>query len=415
MRNDLKFMRLALRLARRGYGATSPNPMVGAVLVKGGKIIGRGWHRRAGGPHAEIEALHDAQKRGHSAKGSMLFVTLEPCCTHGRTPPCTDAISAAGIKRVVIGTVDPNPKHAGRAFKILKRAGIEVTMPGIADVRPSSSSIRNTATRRRDAGAPRADSIATECERLNEAFNHWIVHRTPFVTVKAAMTLDGKIATAGGESKWITGKEARACGMKLRQGADAVLVGINTILADNPSLTVRSNANSKANIQHSTFNIQHPQLRRMVLDSMARTPLDARVVSDKFAALTTIVVSKSAPKSRVAALAKRVNVLVAPLAKSAIGNRQSAIDLRWLLKKLGSENVTSLLVEGGGEVNASFLLGGLAQRVAFFYAPKILGGRDSRKAVAGEGARSLAEMVQLRDVEWQRLGPDWLLTAQVNA
>ena len=146
---------------------------------------------------------------------------------------------------------------------------------------------------------------------------------------------------------------------------------------------------------------------------MVRTPLDAKVVSDKFAALTTIVVSKSAPKSRVAALAKRVNVLVAPLAKSAIGNRQSAIDLRWLLKKLGSENVTSLLVEGGGEVNASFLLGGLAQRVAFFYAPKILGGRDSRKAVAGEGARSLAEVVQLRDVEWQRLGPDWLLTAQV--
>jgi diaminohydroxyphosphoribosylaminopyrimidine deaminase/5-amino-6-(5-phosphoribosylamino)uracil reductase len=151
----------------------------------------------------------------------------------------------------------------------------------------------------------------------------------------------------------------------------------------------------------------------MVLDSMARTPLDARVVSDKFAALTTIVVSKSAPKSRVAALAKRVNVLVAPLAKSAIGNRQSAIDLRWLLKKLGSENVTSLLVEGGGEVNASFLLGGLAQRVSFFYAPKILGGRDSRKAVAGEGARSLAEVIQLRDVEWKRIGPDLLLIARV--
>jgi diaminohydroxyphosphoribosylaminopyrimidine deaminase/5-amino-6-(5-phosphoribosylamino)uracil reductase len=257
--------------------------------------------------------------------------------------------------------------------------------------------------------------LADECTRLNEAFNHWIVHRTPFVTVKAAMTLDGKIATASGESKWITAEAARARAMKLRRGADAVLVGINTILADDPSLTFRSNANSKGNIQHSTFNIQHPKPRRIILDSMARTPLDAKVVSDKFAALTTIVVSKSAPKSRVAALAKRVNVIVAPAVRpSTLGPRLSTrINLRWLLKKLGVENVTSLLVEGGGEVNASFLLSGLARRVAFFYAPKILGGRDSRKAVAGEGARSLAEAVRLHDVEWKRLGPDLLLTARV--
>ena len=253
MRNDLKFMRLALRLARRGYGTTSPNPMVGAVLVKGGKIIGRGWHRRAGGPHAEIEALRDAQKRGRNPRGSTLFVTLEPCCTHGRTPPCTDAIIAAGIKRVVIGTVDPNPKHAGRAFKILRRAGIEVISLDKGRARHSVRAVRSLARQWRAEDCAPCQKLADECARLNEAFNHWIVHRTPFVTVKAAMTLDGKIATAGGESKWITGEAARACGMKLRQGADAVLVGINTILADDPSLTVRSERQFQS--KHSTFKV----------------------------------------------------------------------------------------------------------------------------------------------------------------
>jgi diaminohydroxyphosphoribosylaminopyrimidine deaminase/5-amino-6-(5-phosphoribosylamino)uracil reductase len=230
------------------------------------------------------------------------------------------------------------------------------------------------------------------------------------------MTLDGKIATASGESKWITGKLARAYAMKLRQGADAILVGINTILADDPSLTVRLNADSKGNIEHPTSNIQHPKLRRIVLDSMARTPLKAKVVSDEFAALTTIVVSKYAPKNRAAALAKRVNVIVAPATKRrARGDAPyQKIDLRCLMRKLGAENVTSLLVEGGGEANASFLLAGFAQRVAFFYAPKILGGRDARKAVAGEGARSLAEVIRLRDVEWKRIGKDLLLTARVE-
>jgi diaminohydroxyphosphoribosylaminopyrimidine deaminase/5-amino-6-(5-phosphoribosylamino)uracil reductase len=413
--SDAHFLRPALRLARRSHGTTSPNPMVGAVLVKGGKIIGRGWHRRAGGPHAEIEALRDAQKQGHNAKGATLYVTLEPCSTHGRTPPCTDAIIAAGIKRVVVGVTDPNPKHSGRAFKILRRAGIEVTSLGKGRARHSVRAVPDLARQRRAEDCAPYQKLADECARLNEAFNHWIVHRTPFVTVKAAMTLDGKIATASGESKWITGEKARAYGMQLRQGADAVLVGINTIIADNPSLTARVKSRDRENIEHPTSNIQHPKLLRVVLDSMARTPLAAKVASDEFAALTTIVVSKYAPKNRVAALAKRVNVLVAPAVRpSALDSRLSTrIALRWLLKKLGAENVTSLLVEGGGEVNASFLLGGLAQRVAFFYAPKILGGRDSRKAVAGEGARSLAEVIRLRDVEWKRLGPDLLLTARV--
>jgi len=364
-------MHMGLRLAKCGFGAASPNPMVGAVLVKGGKIIGRGWHRRAGLPHAEIEALRDAQKRGHNPRGATLYVTLEPCCTHGRTPPCTDAIISAGIKRVVIGATDPNRKHASKGFKILRRAGIEVVHGILGD----------------------------ECTKLNETFNHWIVHHTPFVTVKAAMTLDGKIATADGESKWITGEKARAHGMKLRQGSDAVLIGINTILADNPSLTARKR------MADGRWQTEKP-IRRIILDSMARTPLNAKVVNDGFTALTTIVAIKSAPKNRVAKLARRASVLVAP-------GRDGKIDLRWLLKKLGSENVAGLLVEGGGEVKASFLLGGFAQRVAFFYAPKILGGRGSRKAVAGDGIKSLSEVIRLREIEWRRTGPDLMMTALV--
>jgi diaminohydroxyphosphoribosylaminopyrimidine deaminase / 5-amino-6-(5-phosphoribosylamino)uracil reductase len=388
-------MRLALRLARRGCGVTSPNPMVSAVLVKDGKIIGRGWHRRAGLPHAEIEALRDAERRGHNPKGATLYVTLEPCCTHGRTPPCTDTIIAAGIKRVVVGATDPNPKHAGRAFKILRRAGITVDSFGV----PRSRGPNRLKAELR--------TLADECARLNEAFNHWIVHRTPFVTVKAAMTLDGKIATATGESKWITGEKARAHGMKLRQGSDAILVGINTILADDPALTAR------ARMEDGGWKMAKP-IRRIVLDSLARTPLDAKVVTDEFGPQTTIVVSKRAPHRRVAALAKRVNVLVAPLANSSSPvTRHPSLNLRWLLKRLGAENVTSLLVEGGGEVNASFLLGGFTRRVVFFYAPKILGGRDAHKAVAGEGAKSLAAVLQLHEVEWKKVGDDLMMTALV--
>ena len=378
--SDLEFMRLALRLARRGYGATSPNPMVGAVLVKGGRIIGRGCHRKAGRPHAEIEALGDAQRHGCPARGASLYVTLEPCCTHGRTPPCTEAIIAAGIQHVFAGATDPNPNHAGKGFEILRRAGIEVSRGLLAD----------------------------ECARLNEAFNHWIVNRTPFVTVKAAMTLDGKIATAGGESKWITGEKARALGMKLRLGSDAILVGVNTVLADDPSLTVRMNAAKRDGRVAKS-------IRRLVLDSMARTPLTARVVSDEQAALTTIIVSQYAPKNRVAALGKRVNVLVAPTTKpSSSATRLPSLNLPWVLKKLGAEHVTRLLVEGGGEVNASFLLGRLAQRVAFFYAPKVLGGSDARRGVAGDGARNLSDVIQLREVQWRKVGDDLLLTAVIQ-
>ncbi len=365
---DESFLRRALQLARRGVGRTSPNPKVGAVLVRGGKVIGEGWHRRAGLPHAEVEALSDAARRGERVRGATLFVTLEPCCTHGRTPPCTDAILAAGIRRIVVAATDPNPKHSGEGFEILRRAGVAVTT-GV---------------------------LSAEAARINEAFNHWIVRRTPFVTVKAAMTVDGKIATASGESKWITGARSRQVAMRLRFDSDAVLVGINTVLADDPSLTARA----------PSGHVRKP-LQRFVLDALARTPLGSVLVSDEFAALTTVVVSRTAPVGRVKALAKRARVLVAPA-------RAGRINLRWLLQRLGSEGITSLLVEGGGEVNAAFLEAGLAQRVEFFYAPKILGGREARRGVAGEGAKQLADLIELREIRWRRVGQDLWLSARVG-
>lgn len=360
-------MRLALRLAQRGYGKTSPNPMVGAVLVKRGEIIGRGWHHKAGEPHAEIEAFRDAEKKGKTVRGSTLYVTLEPCCSHGRTPPCTDAIVQRGVKRVVVAATDPNPRHAGHGFKILSAHGIQVAH-GLE---------------------------AARATRLNEGFNQWIVHRTPFVTVKAAMTLDGKIATAAGESKWITSEASRQHAMKIRQGVDAILVGINTVLLDDPGLTVRGEKLVTACPRH-----------RIILDPRGQTPLKAKLVSDEFRACTTIVTTERAAKTVISRLSTRVRVIVAPL-------KNGRIDLRWLLTQLGKEQVSTLLVEGGGETNALFLRENLAHRVAFFYAPKILCGRDARKGVAGEPLTDLAQKRVLKEVEWSQLGPDLFLTARI--
>jgi len=343
--------------------------MVGAVLVKSGKIIGRGWHRRAGEPHAEIEALNDARSRGAEAHGAELYVTLEPCCTHGRTPPCTDAIIGRGIRKVVVAAIDPNPDHSGKGLELLKRAGIKVT----------------------------SGVLEAEAMRLNEAFNHWMIHRTPFVTVKAAMSLDGKVATSSGESKWITGEKARACAMHLRQGSDTVLVGINTIIADDPALTVREDSGRPIKVP-----------RRIIVDSSGRTPLRAKVVSDRFAARTTVVVTGRAAENRVRALRRKVNVLVAP-------DVDGCVNLTWLLKRLGKEGVTSLLVEGGGEINAAFILGGLAHRVAFFYAPKVLCGRDAVKAVAGEGISLLDAVIKLQEMEYRWFDADLFLAARVSS
>lgn len=363
---DARFMRRALTLARRARGDTRPNPMVGAVLVRNGRILGEGWHHRAGQPHAEIEALRDAERRGNPSRGATLYVTLEPCCTHGRTPPCTDAIIAAGIRRVVVAATDPNPAHAGHGFELLRSAGIRVEH-GLLD------------------------QAATE---LNAGFNHWIVHRTPLITLKAALTLDGRIATSTGESKWITSPASRARVMQLRAAHDAILVGIQTLLADDPSLTIR-----RGSVERSPI--------RVILDSRGRTPLTARVISDAHAASTIVVAKSSAPARRVTALRRSVTVWLDP----SPGPR---IDLNWLVGELGRFPVTSVLVEGGGEVHASFLESRLAHRTAFFYGPKVVGGTHAPRGVAGEGFQSLESAPRLTAIRHRRLGDDLLVESRIE-
>jgi diaminohydroxyphosphoribosylaminopyrimidine deaminase/5-amino-6-(5-phosphoribosylamino)uracil reductase len=360
---QVELMRQALALARKGYGETSPNPMVGAFVVRSRKIIGEGYHHAAGLPHAEIEAINDATGRGQKVKGADLYVTLEPCSTYGRTPACTDAIIAAGIKRVFVAATDPNPAHKGAGLKILERAGIKVT----------------------------AGILEEEATRLNEAFNHWVVHRRPFVIAKCAMTMDSKIATAQGESKWITGEKARAEGMHLRRGADAILVGVNTVIFDDPQLTIRP--------------ARMRPLHRLVLDPRGRIPLTAKLLND--GEPTTVVMGERTPKKRQDAIAEKVSVML-------LDESDAGLDLPSLLNQLGDREITSLLVEGGGETLWTFFQQELVQRVAFFYAPKILGGRDARKATGGTGWSVAANAPKLRDVEWSRLGADLALTARVE-
>src|SRR5687768_10358750 len=352
-----KWMRQALALAEKAYGDTSPNPMVGAVLVRAGKVIGKGYHHAAGLPHAEIEALNDAQRRGEKVKGADLYVTLEPCSSYGRTPPCTDAIIAAGIKRVFVAAIDPNPQHRGGGLEILRDTGVKVT----------------------------AGILEEEAMRLNEAFNHWVVHRRPFVIAKCAMTLDGKIATAEGESKWITGKEARDYAMQLRRGADAILVGVNTVVHDDPSLTVRPDRTRP--------------LHRLVLDPRGRIPLTAKLLNDGLP--TTIVMGERTPKKRQDAIAAKDPVML-------LNESEAGLDLSSLLNQLGDREVTSLLVEGGGETLWTFFQQEQVHRIYFYYAPKILGGRDAKKAVSGPGFEVAATAPKLLNPEWRKLGEDFL-------
>jgi diaminohydroxyphosphoribosylaminopyrimidine deaminase/5-amino-6-(5-phosphoribosylamino)uracil reductase len=363
METPESIMRKALALAKKGYGDTSPNPMVGAVLVRNGKLIGKGYHHAAGLPHAEIEALNDALRRGERVKGSDLYVTLEPCSSYGRTPPCTDAIIAAGIKRAFVATTDPNPAHRGGGLEILRKAGIKVT-DGI---------------------------LAEEAMRLNEAFNHWVVHRRPFVTAKCAMTMDGKIATAEGESKWITGEKARAEAMRLRREADAILVGVNTVVFDDPSLTIRPT--------------RERPIHRLILDPRGRVPLDAKLLNDDKP--TTVIMSERTPKKRQDSITNRVAIML-------LNESDAGLDLPSLLNQLGDREITSLLVDGGGETLWTFFKQELVQRAVFFYAPKVLGGRDARKAVGGDGFSVAAEAPKLVNVEWSRFGQDLALTGLVK-
>jgi diaminohydroxyphosphoribosylaminopyrimidine deaminase/5-amino-6-(5-phosphoribosylamino)uracil reductase len=323
-------MRRALSLAARAAGATNPNPMVGAVIVKNGVIAGEGWHEKAGEAHAEVNAIREA---GARAKGADLYVTLEPCSTTGRTPPCTDAIIKAGIKRVFAGMADPNPRHKGAGFKILNKAGIHT-----------------------ECGTEHE-----KCAELNAAFIKWIVTKTPFVTLKMAMTLDGKIATAAGESKWVTGPLARRRVHELRRLADAVMVGGGTVRADRPSLTVRDVKCSR-------------QPRRVIVSQ----------------SLTEAKLLKLMPAGE----------------KPELFSPQKTADWTDFMKKLGSENATSVLIEGGGETAWSALSAGVVDRVEFHIAPKILGGKNSVPVVGGAGFGSLAGAFGLTRVSVKTFGPD---------
>ncbi|MBC7256464.1 MAG: bifunctional diaminohydroxyphosphoribosylaminopyrimidine deaminase/5-amino-6-(5-phosphoribosylamino)uracil reductase RibD, partial [Chloroflexi bacterium] len=310
-----RFMRRALELARRGAGWTRPNPLVGAVVVKDGGVLGEGYHAVCGGPHAEAVALLEA---GERARGADLYLTLEPCVDFPgkRTPPCTDAVLEAGIRRVIVATADPNPCVSGRGLARLREAGVEVVEGVLAD----------------------------EARRLNEVFFHWVVHRTPFVVLKLALSLDGKIATRAGKSRWITGPGSRRVVHALRARYGAILVGVGTVLADDPSLTVRA--------------AEGPQPLRVVLDSAGRIPLGAKVLSP--GVRTIIATTDRMPMEAEAALrGKGAEVWRLP----GEGDR---VDLPALLRRLGKET-DSLLVEGGSEVAWSFLSRGLVHKVAFFY------------------------------------------------
>ena len=363
---DPRWMHRALSLAKRALGKTSPNPVVGAVLTRGERIIGEGYHHRAGQPHAEIEALKDCQQRGENPRKATLWVTLEPCSTHGRTPPCTEAILQAGIRHVVVAATDPNPAHAGRGLELLRKAGVQVT----------------------------AGLLAQEAEALNAGFNQWIVHRSPLITLKAGMTLDGKIATASGESRWITGEASRREVMRLRQEHDAILVGVNTVKQDDPQLTIRRGKRVLCKT-------------RIVLDTHARIPWKSRLLQDEFREQTWVVVGENASAKRIQKLQTQVHVLVAP-------EEGGRISLPWLCRELGQRQITSVLVEGGGEIHASFLEKGQAHRVAFFYAPKILGGRDAIRAVGGQGFQTLESAPRLTEVKYRTLGDDLLLTGRIT-
>ncbi len=344
--------------------------MVGAVVVANGTVVGSGYHRRAGGPHAEIVALRQARTR---SRGSTLYTTLEPCChTNKRTPPCVPAILASGVRRVVVAMRDPNPHVAGRGIRQLRRAGLSV-----------------------DVGC-----LGNETATLNEVYLHWIQTGRPFVVLKAAMTLDGKIATATGESQWITGAKARAHVHQLRSQVDVIAVGVETVLTDDPQLTVRVSAGKR-----SAPGIRQPV--RLVFDSRLRIPFKARVLQGLEQAPTVIATTKLAGPRKVERLRKMgVQVLVLP-------RKGTRVSLDKCLQALGKMGMTSLLLEGGSELNAGFLRAGLVNRVALYVAPALLGGQETKGLLAGRSPRRLAEILPVSNLHLQSLGEDVLITGDL--
>lgn len=358
---DEDYMREALRLAEYARGRTSPNPLVGAVIVREGRIVAGGWHREAGTPHAEVHALAMA---GELARGSTLYVTLEPCAHYGRTGPCAKAIAEAGVSRVVMALQDPNPLVAGKGAAMLREAGIEV----------------------------KCGILAEEAARQNEVFLKWILTKQPFVLLKTAMSLDGKIATAAGDSRWITGEAARARVHEYRDICDGIMAGIGTVLADDPSLTARLPGG------------RNPV--RIIVDSRGRTPLASKVLTDG-QAKTVLAVTAQASREKVAAFgAAGAEVLVA--------GDGPEVDLAVLMRELGKREICSILAEGGGTLNFSLLKAGLVDKVLAFVAPKLLGGQTAKTPVEGEGFAALSEAVELTEMTSEVIGGDVLLTGYVQ-
>ncbi|MDI6809611.1 MAG: bifunctional diaminohydroxyphosphoribosylaminopyrimidine deaminase/5-amino-6-(5-phosphoribosylamino)uracil reductase RibD [Candidatus Eisenbacteria bacterium] len=352
-----KFMRVALQLAEKGRGKVSPNPMVGAVVVKGGKIVGRGFHRAFGKAHAEVNAIDDA---GASAKGSTLYVTLEPCTNYGHTPPCVDTIISSGIRTVVIGSKDPNPLVNGRGTKMLKRSGISV----VTGVLPG------------------------ECVKLNEGYFSYVKTGRPLIILKIASTLDGKIALQDGSSRWITGIWARSLVHRLRSKVDGIVVGVNTVIRDDPLLTSRGGRNPG----------------RIVLDSTLRIPESARLLKSIDMAPLLIATTGKAPSAKVKRLTS-LGATVMKLDEDSCGR----INLPSLLRELPGKGILSLMVESGREVITSFLKQGIGDRLCLFLSPKVVGGENSLSWVGDIGVTALADSIFLRKAQIRTVGKDFMI------
>ena len=362
---DRKFMERALAIASRARGHTSPNPMVGAVIVRDGEIVGEGYHQRAGDAHAEIHALNQAQDL---AQGATMYVTLEPCCHWGRTPPCTESLIRAKLANVCVSMKDPNPQVAGKGIRQLEEAGIRVRV-GICE---------------------------EESRQLNEVFIKYITTQCPFVILKSAISLDGKIATASGESQWITSEAARLKGHEVRAQVDAILVGVGTVLQDNPSLTTRLPDRTNADPI------------RVIVDSRGRTPLGAKVFNPNSNAGTLIAVTENAPMEKIEALKSAgADVLIIEEEKGRVG-------LGALMRELGRKEITSVLIEGGGEVNAAALQAGVVDKLMFFVAPKLIGGKDAPGPISGVGIDRLAEAFELHNVRTSQIGTDFLIEGYLS-
>ena len=362
---DIEYMRRAMELAERGVGFTNPNPMVGAVIVKGGKVIGEGWHERCGEWHAERNAFKNCTV---PAEGATMYVTLEPCCHYGKTPPCTEAIIEHGIARVVVGMEDPNPLVAGKGIALLREAGIEVVC-----------GVEEEALREQ-----------------NRVFLKYISTKLPWVAMKTAMTLDRKIATRTGDSKWITGAEARAYVHELRHRFMAILVGIGTAVADDPLLNCRIEGRG----------VRQPI--RVVVDSNARLSLDSQLVKTAGEYRTIVAHTRFAPEESVKALREAgVEMLLCK-------EKEGLVDVRNLLELLGQSGIDSILLEGGGSLNYTFLSEGLADELYAFIAPKIVGGMNAKTPVEGAGMEKMADAINLELENVLNVGHDVLLKLKVK-